>query len=147
MTTPTEETRGVEGKENNDLASQSQPVSGAVGQAVRPGKMIACLRAAKRYGLIRKNGDNLSCPSSGTPGLGWWALAMSSDHRADASQGGPWSVEFVAELCELGLLGRKPDQGHRAWITKAGKALIAPRKSRTQDAAGGDSRPDGQEQG
>jgi hypothetical protein len=88
-----------------------------------PPVLMACLSAAKGYGLIRKQASKV-CPLSRETDLGWWARANWSEFQADSEKGGPWPVETVAHLCGLGLLGIHPDSASRAKLTKLGSAKI-----------------------
>jgi hypothetical protein len=92
---------------------------------------LACLRAAKSGGLIRRNGANLICPTSEHQNVGWWGTSSWDGRAPDAGKGGPWSLETVAALCELGLLGVKcsPETSVvTALLTRAGAAMLRPVK-------------------
>lgn len=90
---------------------------------------MACLVAAKAYGLRRHRSSSLLCPGSEAPDVGWWARATWSGYHVDPSKGGPWSVEHVHRLCTLGLLGVAPHNEAVAELTAAGKKLVRPVKN------------------
>lgn len=97
---------------------------------------IACLTAAKAYGLREHRiGERHPLPSSEQPAHGWWARASWSERAADASKGGPWTIERVHRLRELGLLGTPPDTPDRADLTAMGKRALKHPPTSTEDGS------------
>jgi hypothetical protein len=118
------------------------PSEGSISSADR-----ACLTAAKSTGLLRKNAGSLMCPGSAMPSIGWWARSTWTEHDTDPGKGGPWSVERVFRLCEMGLLGVWEREESRARLTKSGAALIsAARKKASQTRQPGEREAEGEPQ-
>lgn len=87
----------------------------------------ACLTAAKTNGLMKFNmPTEVLCPGSAHEGMGWSAQANWSATYPDHRKGGPWSVEFVASLCERGLLGVSHREAAKAVVTVEGKRALRP---------------------
>lgn len=130
---------------SEDLGVATPPQASApvdlAGCAVKPSEGVtaahlACLRAAKR-GLIREwSASGRLCPMSAHPDYGWFAQSNWSERRGDWLKGGPWSVERIAELCELGFLGVDPKDNGRAVLTADGKRRLKASQTTPQDASG-----------
>lgn len=86
--------------------------------------VLACLVAAKSNGIVSRYARGM-CKTSGHPDHGWWAAGNWGG--ASMALGGPWSVEFIHRMCELGLISLNPQDGSRGSVTKAGRALLRER--------------------
>lgn len=92
---------------------------------------VACLIAASSAGLGRVNFHG-ACPSSASPNTGYQALSRG---YVDSSKGGPWSVERVTRLRELGFLYTRAIEVNRAEITREGRRIVRSIRATTRSAA------------
>lgn len=86
--------------------------------------VLACLAAARQLGLILRYAMGICKHSPRFANEGWWGR---KSYGASMELGGPWTVEFVGRMCELGLLSMDPTAANTAAITKAGRALLKER--------------------